>query len=145
MCHFLDAGTFALYKWNCLQLPGPLDGSPTPLIDRRELGESWMLVSFGGVCSCPKREAILGTCVVVQWLRICLAMQACSIPVEGIKIPHASGHKPTTKTNGGGGGLVPQSCPTLLRPWIVACWAPLSMEFSRQEYWSGLPFPSPKK
>ena len=28
-------------------------------------------------------------------------------------------------------------------PWIVACQAPLSMEFSRKEYWSGLPFPSP--
>ena len=27
--------------------------------------------------------------------------------------------------------------------WTVACQAPLSMEFSRQEYWSGLPFPSP--
>ena len=29
-------------------------------------------------------------------------------------------------------------------PWTVACQAPLSMEFSRQEYWSGLPFPSPR-
>ena len=28
-------------------------------------------------------------------------------------------------------------------PWSVACQVPLSMEFSRQEYWSGLPFPSP--
>ena len=28
-------------------------------------------------------------------------------------------------------------------PWAVVCQAPLSMEFSRQEYWSGLPFPSP--
>ena len=28
-------------------------------------------------------------------------------------------------------------------PWSVACQAPLSMEFSRQEYWSGLPRPSP--
>ena len=28
-------------------------------------------------------------------------------------------------------------------PWTVACQAPLSFEFSRQEYWSGLPFPSP--
>ena len=28
-------------------------------------------------------------------------------------------------------------------PWTVACQAPLSMGFSRQEYWSGLPFPSP--
>ena len=28
-------------------------------------------------------------------------------------------------------------------PWTVACQAPPSMGFSRQEYWSGLPFPSP--
>ena len=28
-------------------------------------------------------------------------------------------------------------------PWIVAHQAPLSMGFSRQKYWSGLPFPSP--
>ena len=28
-------------------------------------------------------------------------------------------------------------------PWTIACQAPLSMEFSRQEYWSGLPVPSP--
>ena len=27
-------------------------------------------------------------------------------------------------------------------PWTVACQAPLSMKFSRQEYWSGLSFPS---
>ena len=27
--------------------------------------------------------------------------------------------------------------------WTVAQQAPLSMEFSRQEYWSGLPFPTP--
>ena len=30
-----------------------------------------------------------------------------------------------------------------MTPWTVACQAPLVMEFSRQEYWSGLPFPSP--
>ena len=28
-------------------------------------------------------------------------------------------------------------------PWSVARQAPLSMGFSRQEYWSGLPFPTP--
>ena len=34
--------------------------------------------------------------------------------------------------------LVTQLCPTLCAtPWPVACQAPLSMEFSRQEYWSG--------
>ena len=39
--------------------------------------------------------------------------------------------------------LVPQQCLTLLTPWTVPYQAPLSVEFSRQEYWSGLPFPSP--
>ena len=29
-------------------------------------------------------------------------------------------------------------------PWTVACQAPPSVGFSRQEYWSGLPFSSPK-
>ena len=28
-------------------------------------------------------------------------------------------------------------------PWTIARHVPLSMEFSRQEYWSGLSFPSP--
>ena len=28
-------------------------------------------------------------------------------------------------------------------PWTVACQVPLSMEFSSQEYWSGLSFPAP--
>ena len=32
----------------------------------------------------------------------------------------------------------------LVTPWTAACWTPLSMEFSRQEYGSGLPFPSPE-
>ena len=31
---------------------------------------------------------------------------------------------------------------SFVNPWTVACQAPLSMGFSRQEYWSGLPFPS---
>ena len=28
-------------------------------------------------------------------------------------------------------------------PWTIAHQVPLSMQFTRQEYWSGLPFPSP--
>ena len=31
-----------------------------------------------------------------------------------------------------------------MTPWTIACHVPLSMGFSRQEYWSGLPFPSPE-
>ena len=45
--------------------------------------------------------------------------------------------------NGGGGGLVAKLCLTLETPWTGAHQAPLSIRFSRQEYWSGLPFPSP--
>ena len=40
---------------------------------------------------------------------------------------------------------VAQSCPTLRIPWTAAYQAPPSMGFSRQEYWSGLPLPSPKE
>ena len=39
--------------------------------------------------------------------------------------------------------LVAKSCPTLATPWTVAHQAPLSMGFSRQEYWNGVPFSSP--
>ena len=53
------------------------------------------------------------------------------------------------KREGGsrGRGCVPakplQSCLTLATPWTKTCQAPLSMGFSRQEYWSGLPCPPP--
>ena len=36
--------------------------------------------------------------------------------------------------------LIAQSC--FVTPWTVAPQSPLSMGFPRQEYWSGLPFPS---
>ena len=44
--------------------------------------------------------------------------------------------------------LISGVCQSLSRvhcvtPWTAARQAPLSMGFSRQEYWSGLPFPSP--
>ena len=38
---------------------------------------------------------------------------------------------------------VAQSCPTLSDPCTAAYQAPPAMRFSRQEYWSGLPLPSP--
>ena len=42
-----------------------------------------------------------------------------------------------------GSDLVGKSCPALPTPWTVHCQALLSVGFPRQEYWSGLPFPSP--
>ena len=41
----------------------------------------------------------------------------------------------------GGGGLVTKPYLTLATPWTEAHQTPLSMGFSRQEYWSKLPFP----
>ena len=38
-----------------------------------------------------------------------------------------------------------QLCPTFATLWTLARQAPLSMGFSRQEYWSGLPFPTPEE
>ena len=38
---------------------------------------------------------------------------------------------------------VAQSCPTLATPWTAAHQTPPSMGFSRQEYWRGMPLPSP--
>jgi len=38
---------------------------------------------------------------------------------------------------------VAQSCQTLATPWTETHQAPPSMGFSRQEYWSGVPLPSP--
>ena len=58
---------------------------------------------------------------------------------------HLSGNMYLDNIHGGGsgGGLVAKSCPTLATPWTIAHQAPLSTGFSRQEHWSGLPFPSP--
>ena len=39
--------------------------------------------------------------------------------------------------------LVTKSCLAPATPWTIACRALLSKGFSGQEYWSGLPFPSP--
>ena len=39
--------------------------------------------------------------------------------------------------------LVSKSCLILATPWTVVCLPSLSMGFLRQEYWSGLPLPSP--
>ena len=41
------------------------------------------------------------------------------------------------------GSLAAKSCPTLEAPWTVACKAPLSTGFSRQEHWRRLPFLTP--
>ena len=51
----------------------------------------------------------------------------------------------TYMQSGSGGGLVAKLCPSLAIPRTVAHQAPLSMGFSRQEYWSGSPVPYSKE
>ena len=48
------------------------------------------------------------------------------------------------KQNVYGDSLVTKLCLTLVTPWTIACQVPVSMGFSRQEYWNGLQFPSPE-
>ena len=49
----------------------------------------------------------------------------------------------TELSYGGGSDLATKLCQTLVTSWTIAHQASLSLGFPRQEYWSGLPFPSP--
>ena len=66
----------------------------------------------------------------------------CLFTVSGVISPLFSSSILDTNQPGGGGGLVSKSCPTPANPWTEEPGRLQSMGFSRQEYWSGLPFPS---
>ena len=76
---------------------------------------------------------------------MCKGLQFCKLLLflSLIQILHFLPLCSYLRCGGGGGDLVTQSCLTVVTPWTVAHLAPLSMGFSMQEYWSGLPFPSP--
>ena len=86
---------------------------------------------------------------MVQWLRLWAPNAGVmgSIPDWGTKIPHAlrcSRKKEYKRFHMWVSVvLVTQSCPALWDSVDYSPWTPLSMEFSRQEYWSELPFLSP--
>ena len=71
----------------------------------------------------------------------------------GVKIPGVHCHGPSS-TPGQGTEILQavrynqvkslSRVQLIVTPWTAARQAPLSMGFSRQEYWSGLPFPSQK-
>ena len=63
-----------------------------------------------------------------------------SIALLGIKILHAKAQPKSKRVLCAKSML---SCPTLCDSRVVAYQAPVSMGFSRQGHWSGLPFPSP--
>ena len=76
----------------------------------------------------------LGTSLLVPWLRLCAPNAGVlgSLLGQGIRshMPHESVSRSVLSSSLGS-------------PWTVTHHAPLSMEVSRQEDWSGLPFPSP--
>ena len=80
--------------------------------------------------SCPTRDWTHSLAVEVLGLNLCTTSKVHTL-------------RSWTFFHGGGGALIAKSCPTLETPWTVACQALPAMGFSRQEYWSGLPFPSP--
>ena len=93
----------------------------------------WVAISFSGESSQPRDR----TCISAISRIGTRFFFTTSITVE------AKSHLQQHYSCGGGGGLVTKLCPTLATPWIVALQTPLSMGFPRQEYWGGLPFPSP--
>ena len=64
-------------------------------------------------------------------------------PLHTIRTIHPVFLKLFFNFGGDGSSLVTKSYLTLATPWTVAHQAPQSMGLPRQEYWSGLPFPSP--
>ena len=64
--------------------------------------------------------------------------------ISYLRLCHTWKSRPQNKSQGSNAELNSLSLVQLFAtPWTVARQAPLSMGFSRQEYWSGLPFPSP--
>ena len=73
-----------------------------------------------------------------------VASHFCSLPItkQEYKSLHKNTKYPCLKTI----CMLMLSCSVVsdsATPWTIAHQAPLSMGFSRQEYWSGLPFPPP--
>ena len=64
-------------------------------------------------------------------------------PLQRVR-DHLRWRAPAAASQGcSGSGLAAQSCLPLDTPWTVARQATGPLEFPRQEYWRGLPFPSP--
>ena len=64
----------------------------------------------------------------------------CPLPFYRTKMNGPFGYPNTSLFHSHSLFLVTKSCLTLATPWTVACQASWSMGFSKQEYWSGLPF-----
>ena len=122
---------------------------------------------FADTVTSPSEETIpqLLSCLISKYLTPCITLRRCPV-----KFPLVDTNYQNSRLGSGEGNGTPlqysrlenpmdggawwaavhgvaevraQLHLTLCNPWTVACQAPLSMEFSRQEYWSRLPLPSP--
>ena len=100
------------------------------------LGLEWNLIQSCGHCW------VFQICWHIECLKLCVSFTASSFRIwnssPGIPSPPLALFIVMLLSS----SEVAQLCLTV-PPWTVAYQAPQSMEFSRQEYWSGLPFPSP--
>ena len=114
-----------------------------------------VVINRGGESASSEKMAGLGTwktnsilCILgIYWVNRCLStgrQEKCNKKEKGggWSIPKTNCYL-NILSNSLFLSLVAKSCPTFATPWTVAYQAPLSMGFPRQEYWSGLPFPSP--
>ena len=115
------------WKWNCSVVSNSVVDCSLPgssihgIFQARE--QEWAAISFSRRSSQPRD----GT-----WVSHTVGKHFTVWPTREVLISHWWFD-----------GLVAKSCPTLASLWTVARQAPPSMGFSRQGYWSGLPFPSP--
>ena len=91
-------------------------------------------------CSSPTPRAYSNSCPSSRWCH--LTISSSVVPFSSCLQPFpASGSFPVSRLFTSSGQLL--SCVLLFATsWTVACQAPLSMGFSRQEHWSGLQHPS---
>ena len=89
-----------------------------------------------------RRNALQGAgallCVLLFSISLCWGSSESTEPQGVPSAPHSAFSPPLFIRC----CLVAMSCLNFVTPWTVACQAPMSLEFPRQEYWNELPFPS---
>ena len=89
-----------------------------------------------------RRNALQGAgallCVLLFSISLCWGSSESTEPQGVPSAPHSAFSPPLFTCC----CLVAMLCLNFVTPWIVACQAPMSLEFPRQEYWNKLPFPS---
>ena len=130
--------------------PLPLVPSASPWNRRELLRNRQALGNQGGSCGPQIIQNAESTLHLVNW-ELTVVWERVNVGSKSFYCPFSPGFSPNWPTPNRprqailyeSESEVAQSCPTLQPRGTVAYQAPQSMEFSRQEYWSRLPFPSP--